>query len=178
LRRHTKARPGRRAPLPKCDTCGKACYPSRVDAGRDRDRFDLARIYTCEGGGIHLTRHPSRQPTKGYRRPPKGKNVDTTTQPAACPVCKIGEGAAAPTTSCPHPIHWPDRDPERPYFPDVTAEITGQTSNVFMGQAIIARALRKAGQPDEVVRAFGTDLRSSEDYSAALACMTRWVNLA
>ncbi len=163
--------------LPRC-RCGKAAYPTRVDAGRDRDRFKLARIYECDDGGIHLTKIPKNAP-KAKSTHPRRSKVSTIEEPAVCPLCHTaGPQPEEDTVTCAHPLHWPDRDPAQPYYPDVIAQVVGETSNVFMGAGRIVKALRRARVPEDVVTAFSADLRASEDYAAALNCMTRWVVLA
>lgn len=166
--------------LPRCE-CGKAIYPSPEKAYRAKDRYALAAVYRCpERGRIHVTSQlPHAKARVVDRRQPVGRfAVAPLTR---CPACKIvsadpdGADLRDNLSSCPHPVHWKNRDPGRPYYPAVRVALTGETSNVFAALGVVSAALRAGGVDDDSVATFAADLTSSADYAEALHCVRRWV---
>jgi hypothetical protein len=158
---------------PRCK-CGKATYRTDREAGEDRNRFDLARIYRCEFGARHLTSSQDRPVKRGnntveYRR--------RHTVLATCPH-RPRDTTGHLGDTCPHPLHWPERDPQRPYFPDVVVDLrtlAGLDSYFVMG--LVSSALTRDGDaPRAVVNAFRAEFRrAADDADAALRVIMAWV---
>jgi len=93
--------------------------------------------------------------------------------------CPIADHPAtqAESTTCAHPIHWPDRDPERPYYPDAFAQLSGEDGNVGAIMGRVARALGRAGADAAAVKAFRAEVMDSGSYGDVLACVGRWVEV-
>lgn len=164
--------PRRRASLPRC-RCGKAIYLTRSHAGSDSDRFRMS-IYRCGFGEIHLTSTPRRgpMPVSLHKRKPA---VPILT---ACPACpQIGPDFADNPHGCAHPVHWLDRDPNLPYFPQVRVVLTGKPSPWLAARVDIPDALIHADVDVSTVAAFETDLIASQDHADTLMCARRWVTV-
>jgi hypothetical protein len=154
--------------------CGKAIYDNDAEAGRDRKRYDLARIYRCEFGERHLTSSEDRPVKRGkntveYRR--------RHTVHATCPL-RPRDLAGHLGDTCPHPLHWSDRDPARPYFPDVDVDLRrfrGLDPYLVMG--VVSSALTRDGDAVRaVVNGFrGEFRRAGDDGDAALRVIMTWV---
>lgn len=166
--------------LERCP-CGKAIYASFNKAYRAKDRYRLGGVYRCpDFGKIHVTSKRQNDAAGQVDRRPHHRRKAVPAM-LTCPVCSEtaqesdGSDLRDELASCAHPLHWADRDPGRPYYPDVTVEITGHDSNVFMSKSLVSKALRRAGADGPTMDAFGKDFTGSADYPAALDCLQRWV---
>lgn len=160
--------------LPRCP-CGKATYASVSAAGKDRKRYDLNRIYRCpEFGRIHLTSTEDRPIKRGtntieYR---ERHTVSTT-----CPI-RPRDSVGHDGGTCAHPLHWSDRDPDRPYYPNVSVMLTGQDGNALLIMGRVSSALnRQARATRPVINAFRAEFTGAPDYDAALRVAMRWVEV-
>lgn len=173
--RHAHKSTGR-VRLPLCDTCGKATYSSEFKAGRDLDRFNLARIYRCEGGKVHLTSHeelPKTSPRHHEQVSPDQRHARRSVS-TACPRQPDHDHDGS---ACLHPLHWHDLDPSRPYFPDVEVDPTQYASDPLFVMGAVAAALTRAGASRPLVNVFRWEYRHTapENVSHVVA---RWVTVS
>jgi hypothetical protein len=96
--RHKRKDPTKPRARARC-SCGKAIYRNAHDAGRDLDRFGLARMYRCDEGRLHLTSGEQDDPPGAYAR--KRPTPALLTRCPACGALAVWDDA----TSCAHPVH-------------------------------------------------------------------------
>jgi hypothetical protein len=77
---------------------------------------------------------------------------------------------------CLHPFHNDDRDPERPYYPEVTVVLIGEDSNAGSIIGRVTRALKRAGLSEGVCAAFRREAMSG-DYDNVIQTAMRWVDV-
>ena len=63
-----------------------------------------------------------------------------------------------------------------PKYPHVCVQLTGEDGNVFAIIGRVRRALRDAGEPEDVLDVFSSEVMDSESYDAALQTVMRWVS--
>lgn len=69
-----------------------------------------------------------------------------------------------------------DEEPDGPKYPHVTVELSGEDGNAFMIIGRVARALRRAGVADPIVKQFSDDATSG-DYDNVIATAMKWVTV-
>lgn len=69
-----------------------------------------------------------------------------------------------------------DTDPERPYYPDAYAQLSGNDGNAFAIIASVRRALRRADAPADEINRFQTEATSG-DYDHLLRTCAKWVQV-
>jgi hypothetical protein len=169
--RHKRKDPTKPRARARC-SCGKAIYRNAHDAGRDLDRFGLARMYRCDEGRLHLTSGEQDDPPGAYAR--KRPTPALLTRCPACGALAVWDDA----TSCAHPVHSRRSAANRarvPYFP-VRVAIIGQLAPLAAGERVAA-ALRDAGVAPSVVDTFRADFGEADNHAAALDCAQRWVSV-
>lgn len=68
-------------------------------------------------------------------------------------------------------------DPDRPIYPDVEVQLTGEDGNAFFIIGRTAKALRRHGVPADEVAAFQNEAMAG-DYDNVLATVARWTSIA
>jgi hypothetical protein len=101
-----------------------------------------------------------------------------TGQPTGCPVCGESPPTAEDGHPCAHPLHLPDLDPSRPYFPDVVVPLVGEDGNAFLVMGRTVRVLQRAGVEGPLREAFRAEFRQQQSYEAALGVVERWVEVS
>jgi hypothetical protein len=64
-----------------------------------------------------------------------------------------------------------------PKYPDVAVQLSGTDGNAFAILGTVQKALRRAGVPDEEVKAFYAEATSG-DYAHLLQTAMRWVDVS
>ncbi|AGT12823.1 hypothetical protein REPROBATE_87 [Mycobacterium phage Reprobate] len=67
---------------------------------------------------------------------------------------------------------------ERPKFPDVHVQLTGNDGNVFLIIGRVQRALLSGGASREQAAEFVNEITSADSYDAALAVVMQWVSVS
>ena len=65
---------------------------------------------------------------------------------------------------------------DKPKYPDVEVQLSGQDGNAFFIVGRVARALRKAGVSEKEIDKFRTEAKSG-DYSNLLSACGKWVEV-
>jgi hypothetical protein len=98
-----------------------------------------------------------------------------------CPMCKQSIFDEDADLTCRHPHHWPDRDPERPYFPELVITYAGPSEAAHAArEAIVGHYVDDAGPIAEavyVLACWAAEVQNATRPGELVEVVRRWVSL-
>lgn len=101
-----------------------------------------------------------------------------------CSICRSPDRFEQAPDACRHPIHWPDRDPERPYFPECIVINSGpaRPARTIADAALSALVEHWAGclgleDGMPLAACWAADIRTAAPIGGVLAVACRWVEV-